>query len=413
MERELALMILSDYERNQTFLNIALNHAFQVQKKDFSKELVTALVYGTIQHRLMLEYQLEPSVKGKRIKLFERMALLMSMYEHLYMNMPDYAIVNEAVRIVKKKRGRQAASFVNAILRNSFEHKRSLDDLKKEERLSIETSHPLWMVKMFIKQYGFKTCEKILHANNEVPLKSARVNTLKISREALLEKDHHFIASSHSEDCVFYQGGTIAESEAFKNGWVTIQDESSQLVGRFLSPDKGSRVLDMCCAPGSKTTHLSAIMDNTGSIDAYDLYAHKIHLVEDNAKRLGVTNLTTHVGDSTDIHCFEGEYDYILLDGPCSGLGVLARKPEIRYHDSNAMDEIILLQKKLLENAYTLCKNKGIIVYSTCTLNKKENEKQVEAFIKAHPDMHILEERTVLPYELHSDGFYMCRLRKD
>lgn len=406
-------MILSDYERNQTFLNIALNHAFQVQKKDFSKELVTALVYGTIQHRLMLEYQLEPSVKGKRIKLFERMVLLMSMYEHLYMNMPDYAIVNEAVRIVKKKRGRQAASFVNAILRNSFEHKRSLDDLKKEERLSIETSHPLWMVKMFIKQYGFKTCEKILHANNEVPLKSARVNTLKISREALLEKDHHFIASLHSEDCVFYQGGTIAESEAFKNGWVTIQDESSQLVGRFLSPDKGSRVLDMCCAPGSKTTHLSAIMDNTGSIDAYDLYAHKIHLVEDNAKRLGVTNLTTHVGDSTDIHCFEGEYDYILLDGPCSGLGVLARKPEIRYHDSNAMDEIILLQKKLLENAYTLCKNKGIIVYSTCTLNKKENEKQVEAFIKAHPDMHILEERTVLPYELHSDGFYMCRLRKD
>ena len=413
MERELALMILSDYERNQTFLNIALNHVFQSQKKTISKELVTALVYGTIQHRLMLEYQLEPSVKGKRIKLFERMVLLMSMYEHLYMNMPDYAIVNEAVRIVKKKRGRQAASFVNAILRNSFENKRSLDDLKKEERLSIETSHPLWMVKMFIKRYGFETCEKILHANNEVPLKSARVNTLKISREELINKDPRFVASSNSEDCVFYQGGTIAESEAFKNGWVTIQDESSQLVGRFLSPSKGSRVLDMCCAPGSKTTHLSAIMENTGLIDAYDLYEHKIHLVEDNARRLGVSNLQAHVGDSTDISCFNGKYDYILLDGPCSGLGVLARKPEIRYHDSNAMDEIILLQKKILENAYTLCKNKGIIVYSTCTLNKKENEKQVEAFIKAHPDMHILEERTVLPYEYHSDGFYMCKLRKD
>lgn len=169
----------------------------------------------------------------------------------------------------------------------------------------------------------------------------------------------------------------------------------------------------MCGAPGSKTTHLGTLMNNKGTLDVYDLYPHKAKLIKDNAQRLGLTNIHVHTGDSTDLSIFNKQYTKILLDGPCSGLGVLSRKPEIKYHDSSAMDEIIPIQAKLLENAYSLCIKGGNIVYSTCTINKKENEKQIEKFIKKHPDMHVVEERTILPYEYHSDGFYMCLLEKD
>ena len=154
-------------------------------------------------------------------------------------------------------------------------------------------------------------------------------------------------------------------------------------------------------------------MNNKGTLDVYDLYPHKAKLIKDNAQRLGLANIHVHTGDSTDLSIFNKQYTKILLDGPCSGLGVLSRKPEIKYHDSSAMDEIIPIQAKLLENAYSLCIKGGNIVYSTCTINKKENEKQIEQFIKKHPDMHVVEERTILPYEYHSDGFYMCLLEKD
>ena len=207
--------------------------------------------------------------------------------------------------------------------------------------------------------------------------------------------------------------GNIAHTEVFKEGLVTIQDESSQMVARLLNPGEDDVVLDMCGAPGSKTTHLGTLMNNKGLIDVYDFYPHKAKLIEDNAKRLGLSNIHVHTGDSTDLSLFDKQYTKILLDGPCSGLGVLSRKPEIKYHDSNAMDEIILIQAKLLENAYSLCIKGGNIVYSTCTINKKENEKQIEKFIKKHPDMHVVGERTILPFEYHSDGFYMCLLEKD
>ena len=195
---------------------------------------------------------------------------------------------------------------------------------------------------------------------------------------------------------------------------MTIQDESSQCVARLLNPLPGEYVLDMCSAPGSKTTHLAALMENKGRIDAYDLHEHKIPLVKTQCDRLGVEIVNVKAYDSTRlVELYEKEtFDKILLDGPCSGLGVLSRKPEIKYNDSSAMDEIIVIQRNLLENAYDLLKRNGKMVYSTCTINKKENEKQIQAFIKRHPDMKVLEERTILPFEYHSDGFYMCLLKK-
>lgn len=412
MERDLALDILVAYEKDHTYLNIALNHA--LNSHQVKNDLVTALVYGTIQYRLRLEYELKAHIQGKRVKVTERMLLLMSMYEHLYMHMPDYAIVDSSVALAKKRRGVRAASFVNAVLRASFAQPADLSSLSEDDYLSITTSHPLWLVKMLKKQYGLETTKKILAADNEVQIKCARVNTLKISREALIQKDPRFKASPYTKDAVYYEGGNIAHTQAFKEGFVTIQDESSQCVAQLLSPQPGMQVLDMCAAPGSKTTHLAALMDNQGTIDAFDLYKHKIALINDNASRLGATIINAKVGDATNLETFgKKQYDAILLDGPCTGLGVLARKVEIRYHKPSAMDEIIPIQKKLLENAYQLCKMGGNIVYSTCTINKKENEKQVATFVKDHPDMRVVEEKTILPFDMHSDGFYMCLLKKD
>lgn len=414
MDREIALEILLKYKQEQSYLNLSLNASFMhydlsKEKKDF----ITRLVYGTVQNQLYLEYMLEPFIKT-RVKSFEKMLLLMSLYQHYFLDsIPDYAIVNEAVKIAKKKKGVKTAQFINAVLNHALTSERSLTDLNELERLSVETSHPLWLVKMLSKQYGSEITKKICIADNEVPYKTARINTLKTSMKDILTNPL-FEKGKLSEDCVYYHGGNIAHSDEFKEGKVTIQDESSQCVARLLHPLPGDNVLDMCCAPGSKTTHMAALMENKGNIQAYDLYEHKIPLVEEQTKRLGIDIIHAKAYDSTkltDLYPAES-FDKILLDGPCSGLGVLARKPEIKYHDSSVMDEIIKIQEKLLENAYALLKNGGNMVYSTCTINKKENEKQIQAFIKKHPQMHIIKEITILPYEYHSDGFYMCLLEK-
>ncbi len=415
MDRLIALEILLKYKQEKSYLNLTINSYFQKYELSRSqKDFITRVVYGTVQNQIYLEYVLKPHLKT-RVKSYEKMLLLMSLYQHLMMDaIPDYAIINEAVNLAKKKKGIRTSQFINAVLKQAFLTEPSLEELSKEERLSIETSHPLWMVKMLCKQYGYSTTQKICQANNEPPLKCARVNTLLTSKDELL-KDELWQKGKLAKDALYYQGGNIAYTKEFQEGLVTIQDESSQLVAPYLSPQPGDYVLDMCAAPGSKTTHLAALMHNQGKIDAYDLYEHKIPLIQQQLTRLQVSIVDVKAYDSTKlIELYPPlTFDKILLDAPCSGLGVLARKPEIKYHESNAMDEIIQIQQKLLENAYPLLKNGGNIVYSTCTINKKENEKQIQAFIKRHPDMKVIKEQTILPFEYHSDGFYMCLLEKE
>lgn len=415
MDRLIALEILLKYKQEKSYLNLTINSYFQKYELSRSqKDFITRVVYGTVQNQIYLEYVLKPHLKT-RVKSYEKMLLLMSLYQHLMMDaIPDYAIINEAVNLAKKKKGIRTSQFINAVLKQAFLNQPSLEELSKEECLSIETSHPLWMVKMLCKQYGYSTTQKICQANNEPPLKCARVNTLLTSQDELL-KDELWQKGKLAKDALYYQGGNIAYTKEFQEGLVTIQDESSQLVAPYLSPQPCDYVLDMCAAPGSKTTHLAALMHNQGKIDAYDLYEHKIPLIQQQLTRLQVSIVDVKAYDSTKlIELYPPlTFDKILLDAPCSGLGVLARKPEIKYHESDAMDEIIQIQQKLLENAYPLLKNGGNIVYSTCTINKKENEKQIQAFIKRHPDMKVIKEQTILPFEYHSDGFYMCLLEKE
>lgn len=416
MNREIALRVLISFYKDKSYINIVLNKELEntnVSRED--KNFITRVVYGTVQYQLYLEYLLNPFISGKRVKVFEKTLLLMSLYQHIFMDsIPDYAVVNEAVKIAKKQKGIKTANFINAVLNKAFKEKRSLEGLKDEERLSIETSHPLWLVKMLKKQYGFETTQKICYSNNEVPNQTARVNTLLTTVDKILENPL-FEKAIRSKVGVYYKGGNIANTKEYKEGLLTVQDESSQLIASLLNPKETDTVLDMCSAPGSKTTHLATHMNNKGHIDAYDLYEHKVKLIEDNLRRMKLTNASVHVGDSTLLkdQLIKESYDCILLDAPCSGLGDLRRKPEIRYHDSSIMDEIIPLQQVLLENAYFLLKKGGRIVYSTCTINKKENEKQIEKFVSLHPDMIKKYEETILPFDYHSDGFYMCLLEKE
>ena len=415
MARIHAYRILNQYFEDESFLNIALNEELKKSElKREDKDLCTTIVYGTIQNLLAIQYQLQPYIKGKRVKKKIKTLLYLSLYQLIYLDkIPEYAVINEAVNIAKKQ-GYQTSKFVNAVLRNFVRNeRRSLEGLDELERISIETSHPLWMVKMFNKQYGLEKTKKICLEDNTPPTRSGRVNTLKASKEELL-KEGCFKEGTLSKDALLYNKGNLALTSYFKEGKVTIQDESSQLVARLLDPQKTDYVLDMCSAPGSKTTHLSALMENQGKIEAYDLYEHKVKLVEYNLRRLGVKNVHIQAGDSTKLKEVYSEktFDRILLDAPCSGFGVLKRKPEIKYHDSSIMDGLVSLQELLLENAYYLLKNDGTMVYSTCTINKKENELMIQKFIEKHPDMEVIKQRTILNYEYHTDGFFMCKMKK-
>lgn len=415
MARIHAYRILNQYFEDESFLNIALNEELKKSElKRADKDLCTTIVYGTIQNLLAIQYQLQPYIKGKRVKKKIKTLLYLSLYQLIYLDkIPEYAVINEAVNIAKKQ-GYQTSKFVNAVLRNFVRNeRRSLEGLDELERISIETSHPLWMVKMFNKQYGLEKTKKICLEDNTPPTRSGRVNTLKASKEELL-KEGCFKEGTLSKDALLYNKGNLALTSYFKEGKVTIQDESSQLVARLLDPQKTDYVLDMCSAPGSKTTHLSALMENQGKIEAYDLYEHKVKLVEYNLRRLGVKNVHIQAGDSTKLKEVYSEktFDRILLDAPCSGFGVLKRKPEIKYHDSSIMDGLVSLQALLLENAYYLLKNDGTMVYSTCTINKKENELMIQKFIEKHPEMEVIKQRTILNYEYHTDGFFMCKMKK-
>lgn len=415
MARIHAYRILNQYFEDESFLNIALNEELKKSElKREDKDLCTTIVYGTIQNLLAIQYQLQPYIKGKRVKKKIKTLLYLSLYQLMYLDkIPEYAVINESVNIAKKQ-GYQTSKFVNAVLRNFVRNeRRSLEGLDELERISIESSHPLWMVKMFNKQYGLEKTKKICLEDNTPPTRSGRVNTLKANKEELL-KEGCFKEGTLSKDALLYDKGNLALTSYFKEGKVTIQDESSQLVARLLDPQKTDYVLDMCSAPGSKTTHLSALMENQGKIEAYDLYEHKVKLVEYNLRRLDVKNVHIQAGDSTKLKEVYSEktFDRILLDAPCSGFGVLKRKPEIKYHDSSIMDGLVSLQELLLENAYYLLKNDGTMVYSTCTINKKENELMIQKFIEKHPDMEVIKQRTILNYEYHTDGFFMCKMKK-
>ena len=411
--REKAHQLLCEIILNKQYSNLILRKElgdFNQQDKNF----ITNIVYGTMQNYLYVRYLWENYVE-KSIAKDIAILMDMSIYQIEFMDkVPTYAVVNEAVEIASQLHKGKYKSMVNAMLRRFMREEKRVVEGDDLTQLSILTSHPLWLIKMWNKQYGYEVTKKICYDNQEVPTLACRVNTLKSSKSELLI-NKKFREGYLSKDALLYEGGNIADTKEFLEGLITIQDESSQCVALMVDPKENDRVLDVCAAPGTKTTHMAQLMKNTGEIIACDIHEHRVELIHNSIKRMGLNCIHPQQLDGTLAHeSFEVEsFDRILVDAPCSGYGVLKRKNDIKVHmEPTDMDEIIPLQASILESVSSLLKKEGILVYSTCTLNKKENEKQVEKFLKNHEEYTLLEMRTIFPYEYHSDGFFMAKFKK-
>lgn len=410
--REIAFSMLKDICLHNTYSNLLLRKELH-KAREQDKGLITQMVYGTLQNYRLCRYQWEDLVK--KLPSDEVCVLLdMSIYQLFYMDkVPVYAIINEAVEITKKMIHPKMAKLVNAVLHQADRRKEKEVEGDEVKQLAIKTSHPDWIVSMWKAQYGMDIAEKICYANMETKPNAARVNTWKISKESLLAQDERFQEGYLSKDAVLYDGA-IAETSWYEQGLISIQDEASQLIAEIVAPQPEEEILDVCSAPGTKANHMAELMQNKGRIVCGDLHPHRVELIKEGAKRLGITIMEPMVMDATQLTEVKGQmFDRILCDVPCSGYGVLARKSDIKYHmKSEDMDSIIPIQQKILSKSSEHVKPNGILVYSTCTLNKKENEKQIQVFLKEHDDFMLVEDRTIFPFEAHSDGFYMAKLQR-
>lgn len=444
--RRVAFQVLLNIKSNGAYSNQALNQAFSEHELSAQdKALATEIVYGTLTHDQLLLFWLQPYFQG-RVKEWIRILLMMTLYQMFYLDkIPNYAAIDAAVEIAKGRGGDFNAKTVNAILRNvaSNEDVTSGDPMDlidaiedPFERLAIQYSHPLWLIRLWIAQFGEPRTIGMLKANNKRAKMVLRVNEALISREELITKllgeGVKCVPGQISETAVIVISGNPLRTDSFKEGLFYVQDEASQLPALALAPIEGARVLDVCAAPGGKTFHLAEMIGDLGVVYAHDIYEHKIARMKENAQRLGVLNVEASMCSALDLtDCYEPEsFDYVLVDAPCSGLGILRRHPEAKLTKTpEDLDAIIQIQTDILASSARFLKPGGRLVYSTCTVNKKENERQVMAFLQANSDFELdvtFESRMpailkthfeagmlqLLPQDFESDGFFIAALTR-
>ena len=390
------------------------------------------IVNGVLENSLLLNFYISKfsSIKLNKISPGILDILQMAVYQILFLDrIPDSAAVNDAVSRAKRNNPK-AAGFVNAITRKISVSKENLPKPQGSlpERLSVTYSHPIELVNLLITEFGESDAESILAENNKRSKVYARVNTLKTTKTALIEIDEEVVSFAegrlaNSVEVSF--SGNIEKSEAFANGHFHIQDEASQLAAELLSPNSGSRVLDACAAPGGKSFLLAEMMENKGKLVSCDIYEHKLELIKKGAKRLGIDIIRAELHDASEfVPEFADSFDYILADVPCSGFGIIRKKPDIRYKSVDEASGLPKLQLRILNNLSRYLKPGGALVYSTCTILSRENSEVVEAFLEENADFYeekaevsvaCKEEQhgiTLLPHISGTDGFYMCKLRR-
>ena len=427
--RSLALAVLEDVLVNQAYSNIALNkHLKDSQLSAPDKGLVTEIVYGTVARKLSLEWYLSHFIKDRdKLDNWLYILLLLSAYQLRYLDkVPNHAVVNEAVELAKaRKKGSE--KLVNAVLRRILrEGWPDIDSIKrKNKRDSIAYSLPVWLVSKLKEEYGEERAQAIFESLLVRNKASIRVTDLSRKEEikALLEATDSPLAATG----LVKEQGHFAGHDLFAEGVITIQDESSQLVAPTLRLQGDEQVLDACAAPGGKTAHMASYL-TSGKVTALDLYDHKLDLIQENAQRLGVADrVQTQKLDARKVYEFFGKdsFDKILVDAPCSGIGLLRRKPDIKYNKETA--DFASLQQIQLEILGSVCqtlRKGGIITYSTCTIVSEENFHVVEAFLESHPEFEqvkleheckdILKDGCILitPELYGSDGFFISQFRK-
>lgn len=435
--RDAALSILLAVDKNQAYSNLLLHETIKrhkIEPKD--RALLTEMTYGTLQHKMTLDYYLAPFIRGK-IDHWVRWLLRLSLYQmHYLTRIPPHAAVNEAVEIAKRRGHKGIASTVNGVLRSILRQGvRSTDEITDPiERLAIATSHPDWLVQRWVEAYGMATTRAMLEENNVPPVQTVRVNTTKATvAEVVASLTAEGITVEQSTllaECLHIKGGQAARTKAFAEGLMTIQDESSMLPATVMNPQADWRVLDMCAAPGGKTTHLAEKMNDEGSILALDLHPHKLELIDENTARLGLVSIDTAPldGRKAPEYLALESFDAILVDAPCSGLGVMRRKPDIKYTKREEdLESLQAIQLSLLKAATRLLKPGGLLIYSTCTVDKTENEGTVAQFLQDVKKMQstplqnlpaALDAKQkdgmlqVFPQDFGSDGFFVAAFRK-
>jgi len=401
---------------------------------DSDKKLLVNIVYGVLENRIYIDYIINKYSKINSSKLDKLVLeiLRMSIYQLVFMDkIPEYAIINESVEIAKNNIGTKESSFINAVLRacsRDIKNASTINTKDIKDKLRIQYSINKDLFDVLLKDYSMKTTKKILKSFMEIDDFIIKTNLLKISREKLMEKliNKHFNVIEHpyvDSAIIVKNPHGILDITEFKKGFFLVQNTGSIIVSEALNPNKDSLVLDMCAAPGSKTCNLSEIMENTGTIYANDIYSSRIKSIHENAERLGCYNIKTTNTDATKYNeDLKEKFDFILLDAPCSGTGIISGKPEIKLNRTKEeIDNLINTQRMILENAYSYLKKGGYLVYSTCSILSMENEKQREWFLGKYNDIESVDILfkdnyrdyiKIMPYENYSDGFFISKFKK-
>lgn len=401
--REIAIKLLININENNAYSNIELNQYMNKDMDQRDENLIRELVYGVLENKLYIDYIVSKASKVKLKKIHPNILeiLRIGIYQICFMDkIPERAAVNESVNLAKKYGHKGTIGYVNGVLRSISRDKEkymNIDNMDNINYISIKYSHPKYLVRRWMEEFGLEFTEELCKENNKRPFLNIRVNTLKINKndlqDVLLKQGIATREGKYADDCLIVDNPNgITALDEFKKGLFTIQDESSMLVSQIMNPKDGSKAIDVCSAPGGKATHMAQIMNNNGLIISRDVHNHKIELIEDNAKRLGINIIKTQLYDAlVKDENLISKFDYCLLDAPCSGLGLIRRKPEIKWNRKEEdIKALAILQLKIIENAKDYVKPGGVLVYSTCTIEKEENINLVETFLNKNPDFKLV-----------------------
>ena len=409
--RETAMRVIYDVEFNGAYSNMALKKAIPAGMERRDRAMTASLVYGVIDKKLTLDYVISKfsKLKIKKLSKYILIILRMGIYQIMFMDkIPVSAAVNESVKLARRYGHGASAGYVNGVLRSVS--KESVEyPTDKTEFLSVRYSFPESMCKRWIDDFGYEFTEEMMKAFEKPPELCLRPNILKITADELVEKLGGYARGGIA---VMRAGFDVASDDMYKNGFYTVQDAAAYSAVKTLAPQAGETVIDMCAAPGGKATAMAEMMNNKGKILAFDIHEHKIDLIRKNAERLGITIIEAKLRDGREFDASYSERaDKVLCDAPCSGLGIIRRKPEIKY-GYDADNDLPVTQLKLLENAARYLRKGGEMVYSTCTVEKRENEEVTDGFLRDNPNFEKLYEKTFYPHTDGTDGFYVCKMKR-
>ena len=427
-QRKLVFQLLEQVRTRKSYSNLALNHALRQPGFTGNPGFVSALFYGVLERQITLDALLAPYLKGKKIDPPVRTILRMGMYQILFLDsVPDAAAVNESVQLCVPARVFSAKGLVNGVLRRFLREGKPFHPEKMPPWQAY--SCPEWLYRQWKADYGKNTALELMQAGLDRPPVTVRVNTQKISASALVQAfEEQGVKAAPcrwvKDGLLLSRTGGVEQLPGFEEGWFYVQDSSSQLCASLMEAKPGQRIYDICAAPGGKSCALALEMKDQGEVMSFDLYPQKVELIEKNAARLGLHSVHPAQWDASQWDSHRPLADGVLCDLPCSGYGVLRRKPEIRQHPPEDGTALAKLQRELLAVNSRYVKPGGILIYSTCTLSKQENQDNVNWFLQSHPEFaplplpedlgelgllegHML---TIFPHRGDGDGFFIARM---